>query len=70
MQIEEVGKYKPRYSTPEFSFTVMGAPIISWRNPEGSEVLPVGGVVGPFSVMLLSLWLVMGEIRVMLRGVR
>ena len=27
----------PLYSTPEFSLTVMGAPIISLRKVEGSE---------------------------------
>lgn len=46
------GESSPRYSTPELSLTVMGEPIISLRNPEGSEVLPVGASAGPFSVIL------------------
>lgn len=45
------GCNKPRYSTPELSLTVMGEPIISLRNPEGSEVPPVGASAGPFSVI-------------------
>lgn len=34
----------------------MGEPIISLRNPEGSEVLPVGTSAGPFSVIVSGDW--------------
>ena len=40
----------PLYSTPEFNLTVIGAPIISLRNPDGSEVL----ASCPFSAIVLS----------------
>lgn len=32
---------------------MIGEPIISLRNPEGSEVLPVGTSAGPFSVIFV-----------------
>ena len=53
----------PLYSTPEFSLTVMGAPIISLRKVEGSEVSWGSDIFGllfflfGFSLVVICVWL-------------
>jgi hypothetical protein len=41
--------YTPLYTTPEFSFTVTGLPMISLKKPDGSP--PWAWVVVPFSIV-------------------